>query len=45
MVSWQFGDNYDQAAGLKLTHTKQRGARFFFIARHKIFSNGSGAII
>ena len=27
MVSWQFGDNYDQAAGLKLTHTKQRGAR------------------
>jgi len=26
MVSWQFGDNYDQAAGLKLTHSKQRGA-------------------
>jgi hypothetical protein len=24
---WQFGDNYDQNAGLKLTHTKQRRAK------------------
>jgi hypothetical protein len=31
MVFWQFGDNYDQAAGLKLTHTKQRGAKSFLL--------------